>query len=407
MNKWFALAGLYTVQGLPHGFFGQAMPVLLRQQGLDLAIIGLLSVVSLPWALKFVWAPLLDRYSLHRQEYRRSWILAMNYSAVLMLLLLASRPLASWLEAGLMMPLAMLVLLNLFIATQDIATDAMAVENLSAAERGRGNGLQVGAYRAGMILSGGLLISLFGVLGWQWSLWVLAGLMIIGTLPLWWFRPRQHVVDAQPLWPLWLGFFQLKNAGLWLFLLVAYKFGDAFGTPMIRPMLSDAGVSLEEQGVLLGTVGFVAGLLGALAGGWLVETLGRQFTLMGFLLLEALALLAYLGLGQAVTPDWPHLIVAVVVEHVAGGMGTAALFTVMMDRCRDHCAGADYALQSCLVIVSGMAAGALSGFSARALGYDLHFALSALLCVLVIPLVWQLVRRGSLPSRTQAGTMAP
>ena len=72
MNKWFALTGLYLVQGLPHGFFGQAMPVLLRQQGLDLALIGMLSVVSLPWALKFLWAPLLDRFALKRGEYRRS-----------------------------------------------------------------------------------------------------------------------------------------------------------------------------------------------------------------------------------------------------------------------------------------------------------------------------------------------
>ncbi|MBT12813.1 MAG: hypothetical protein CMI02_12355 [Oceanospirillaceae bacterium] len=64
MNKWFALSGLYLVQGLPHGFFGQAMPVLLREQGLDLTLIGLLSIVSAPWALKFIWAPWLDRFTL-------------------------------------------------------------------------------------------------------------------------------------------------------------------------------------------------------------------------------------------------------------------------------------------------------------------------------------------------------
>lgn len=399
MNKWLALTGLYVVQGLPHGFFGQAMPVLLREQGLDLTLIGLLSVMSFPWALKFIWAPLLDRYSLHHGEFRRSWILTMNYSAVLVLLVLASQPLSYWTESGLWLPLLLMVLLNTFIATQDIATDAMATENLAVSQRGMGNGIQVAGYRVGMIIAGGLLISLYGVLGWSWSLWLIAALMVAGTVPLWFFRPRPHVVDRQPLWPLWLGFFRMQDAGVWLLLLAVYKFGDALGTPMIRPLLSDAGLKLEQLGILLGSVGFFAGLAGALAGGWLTGRMGRQTALAGFLLLEALALLSYVGIdGMGSNPhkDWLHLTAAVVIEHVAGGMGTAALFTVMMDRCREHCAGADYALQSCVVIISGMIAGGLSGISASQLGYNGHFMLSAALCVAAMAAVVVLIRRGDL-----------
>lgn len=395
MNKWVALAGLYTVQGLPHGFFGQAMPVLLREQGLDLRIIGLLSLVALPWALKFLWAPFLDRYSLWREEYRRSWIVLMNLAAASVLLLLSSAPLADWLQQGILLPVVLLLVLNLFIATQDIATDALAVENLAEAERGRGNGLQVAAYRVGMILSGGVLVSLFGVIGWSQALWLIAALMLLGTLPLLFFKPRPHVVDQQALWPLWVGFFRRPHAWSWLLLLVVYKAGDAFGTPMIRPMLTDAGLSLEALGVLLGTAGFVAGLLGALMGGLLVERLGRCNALLLFLLFEALALLLYTGLSSSARQlgaDDPHLLLAVVIEHVAGGMGTAALFTVMMDFCREHCAAADYALQACLVIVAGMLAGALSGVSAHALGYDGHFVLAAVMCLLALPLVQRLGR---------------
>ncbi|WP_430462660.1 MFS transporter [Thalassolituus sp. LLYu03] len=402
MNKWIALTGLYVAQGLPHGFFGQAMPVLLREQGLDLRLIGLLSLVAIPWALKFLWAPWLDRYSLVGHEYRRSWILLMNAAAVVVLLVLSVMDISDWLALGIVWPLMLLVLLNLFIATQDIATDAMAVENLNAEERGKGNGLQVAAYRVGMIVSGGVLVSLFGSLGWSYSLWLLAGLLLLGSLPLWWFAPKPHTRGEGSMAHEWLDFFRQKDALLWLVLLSVYKFGDAFGTPMIRPMMSDAGVTLEQMGWLLGTVGFAAGLLGALAGGWLVGVLGRQFTLMAFLLLEAFALLAYIGVGASTTFDWVHLVSAVLVEHVAGGMGTAALFTVMMDRCREHCAAADYALQSCVVIVTGMIAGGLSGISAHALGYDGHFLLSAVLCVLVMPLIWNMIRRGDLPARGQA-----
>ena len=405
MNKWVALTGLYVAQGLPHGFFGQAMPVLLREQGLDLAIIGLLSLLSLPWALKFIWAPALDRFSLYGGEFRRSWILTMNIAAALLLLVMASQPLSGW-SGNLVVFAALLMLLNTLIATQDIATDALAVENLSPQQRGMGNGIQVAGYRVGMIIAGGLLVSLYGVLGWSLSLMLLAALMVLGTLPLWFFRPRIHKVDSRPVWPLWLDFFRLRNAWLWLLLLLLYKFGDAFGTPMIRPLLSDAGVSLEQLGILLGSAGFLAGLAGALGGGWLVSIIGRQAALLGFLVLEALALLTYLGIAGTPQPDWLHLYLAVILEHVAGGMGTAALFTVMMDRCREHCAAADYAVQSCVIIMAGMVAGALSGFSARAFGYDGHFMLAALLCVLAIPVILALIRRGSLPASVSTETMA-
>lgn len=396
MNKWAALTGLYVVQGLPHGFFGQAMPVLLREQGLDLTLIGMLSLVALPWAFKFVWAPALDRVTLRAGEFRRSWIFTMNACALAMILLLSSQPLESWLENGVWLPLLLLIVLNTFIATQDIATDAMAVENLSVRERGKGNGLQVGAYRVGMVLAGGLLISQYGSLGWQGALWLVAGMMLLGTLPLWFFKPAQHTPPTQPLMSQWLGFFRLKEAGLWLLLILFFKFGDAFGTPMIRPMLSDAGLSLEQLGTLLGTVGFASGLLGALAGGWMVSVLGRQITLLGFLLLEALALMSYVGISHTADPSLLRVGVAIVLEHVAGGMATAALFTVMMDRCREHSEAADYALQSCLVIIAGMVAAALSGFSAKMLGYDAHFIVSGFLTLAAIPIVWALIRRGVL-----------
>ena len=181
--KWFALISLYLVQGLPHGFFGQAMPVLLREQGVDLKSIGLMSLVALPWALKFIWAPVLDRVSIIPGEYRRSWILAMNHTAVLVLIALSFVPLP-WLTSDGVLALALVLMaVNLLTATQDIATDAVAVENLKPAERGLGNGIQVGGYRVGMVLAGGVLLSFFNHLGWQFSLLSVAALMFVGSLP--------------------------------------------------------------------------------------------------------------------------------------------------------------------------------------------------------------------------------
>lgn len=389
--KWFALISLYLVQGLPHGFFGQAMPVLLREQGVDLKSIGLMSLVALPWALKFIWAPVLDRVSIIPGEYRRSWILAMNHTAVLVLIALSFVPLP-WLTSDGVLALALVLMaVNLLTATQDIATDAVAVENLKPAERGLGNGIQVGGYRVGMVLAGGVLLSFFNYLGWQFSLLSVAALMFVGSLPLYFWKPRAHTKAEQDIWTQWSGFFRLDSPWLWLALIAFYKFGDAYGTQMIRPYLSDMGISLEQMGALLGIGGFIAGLSGALLGGWLAGRFPRATALMLFLALETCAMLGYtlVSEGEIVTV-W----LAVIAEHVAGGMATAALFTVMMDRCREHSEGADYAFQSCVVIITGMVAGALSGYSATHLGYVGHFSVAALLCAAAIVLVVMASRRG-------------
>lgn len=400
--KWLALISLYLVQGLPHGFFGQAMPVLLREQGVDLKHIGLMALVALPWALKFLWAPMLDRFTLFPRhwpdEFRRSWILAMNYSAAALLIAISFMPL-DWIATdGLLLFGVLLIGINVLIATQDIATDATAVENLSPHERGFGNGVQVGGYRTGMVLAGGLLVSYFSYLGWQVSLWLLALMMVLGTLPLYAYKPKPHQVAQQSMLPLWKGFFNLKDAWLWVALISLYKVGDAFGTQMIRPYLSDAGLSLDELGTMLGGVGFVAGLAGALYGGWLVGRISRARALTLFLLLEALAMLGYVGISIEYKA---HIWLAVMVEHITGGMATAALFTIMMDRCREHSAAADYALQSCVVIVTGMFASAISGYSAATLGYDMHFAVAALACVAAVWLVYRASRAGLLLPKSQ------
>ncbi|MDF1763068.1 MAG: MFS transporter, partial [Oleibacter sp.] len=375
---------LYMVQGLPHGFFGQAMPVLLREQGMSLRDIGLMSLVALPWALKFLWSPWLDRTTLWRGEHRRSWIFAMNLSAACMLLLLSFFPLSSLVGSGVLTMGVALLVINILIATQDISVDAMAVENLSVKERGIGNGIQVAGYRTGMVIAGGALVSAFSYIGWQAALWILAGLMVLGTLPLCWWQPRQHAPLKQPVWQAFKGFFTLRHAVIWVLMVLFYKFGDAFGSQMLRPYLSDIGVTLPQMGLLLGTGGFIAGLVGALLGGWLAGKWPRSLALSVFLVIEALAMGSYAFAGQA---SLNQLWGLVVFEHVAGGMATAGLFTVMMDRCRVGSEGSDYALQSCMVIVAGMLAGSLSGISAEALGYTQHLVIAGGMCLLAVPLV--------------------
>src|SRR5512134_1200958 len=108
---------LYFAQGLPSGLIAKALPPLLREQGVSLSVIGFTSLLALPWALKFAWAPFIDRYGS-----RKRWLLVLNVLAMMLMLLVASRDFASWVEV---LPLLLAVLfgMNLVSATQDIATD--------------------------------------------------------------------------------------------------------------------------------------------------------------------------------------------------------------------------------------------------------------------------------------------
>ena len=155
------LGSLYFTQGLPFGFFTQALPVILRNQGATLGEIGLTSLLAVPWALKFLWAPVVDRYSSQRVGRRKSWILPLQVVAVLVLAALASSSVTS----ALPLLLCAVFVLNLIAATQDIATDGLAVDMLAPPERGLANGVQVAGYRVGMIVGGGVLLILHERLG--------------------------------------------------------------------------------------------------------------------------------------------------------------------------------------------------------------------------------------------------
>jgi MFS family permease len=263
-----ALGGLYVAQGLPYGFFTQTLPVVLKQHEVGLEAIGLSSLLALPWALKALWAPLVDRLP------RRATLLALQLASVALLIGL------SLLDPGHLGALAAVILtINLLAATQDIATDGLAVRTLTDDDRGLGNALQVAGYRAGMIVGGGALLSASGWLGWSWTVLTLAGLTALATLPAL-AVPDAPPPERPPAGNPW-GWLALPGALPWCLVLATFKLGDYLGQGMLRPWLVDEGLSVELLGLLLGLGGFGAGLVGALIGGWSVPRLGLRPALIG------------------------------------------------------------------------------------------------------------------------------
>ncbi len=375
------LASLYFSQGLPYGFFTQTLPVLLRKQGLSLINIGLSTLLLSPWALKFLWAPLMDRYGSERLGRRRGYILPLQFLSAALLLFLGGFATGTQL-AALLVPV---VLINLLSATQDVATDGLAVDLLTPAERGWGNGVQVAAYRVGMILGGGLMLPLFDTLGWSPTLLSLGVLLLVATVPIALFRePPSPAPPSLKLGPwmraAFMDWVKRPGAARWILLLILYKAGEHLATGMLRTFLVDSKLGLTEVGWMLGGVGFTAGLVGALAGGALINRLGRRRALLLFGVLQAATVLLY-ALAAAVQPSLPVLTLICGIEHLAGGMATATLFTLMMEACRPEHAASDYTVQASIVVWASILSAAVSGFSAQTLGYTGHFVLSAILCL--------------------------
>ncbi|NVB77500.1 MAG: MFS transporter [Kofleriaceae bacterium] len=377
------LGNLYFAQGLPFGFFVQALPALLRDAGYSLGEIGLASLLAIPWALKFLWAPFVDRRYWPRLGRRRTWILGMQLAATLVLGMIAIAPGSD----ALPVLMTAMFLLNLIAATQDVATDGLAVAILPPAERGFANGLQVGAYRIGMIMGGGVLLGVYADHGLHTTFAVMTVLTILSSVPV--LVAREPDVPIEKSGSPHVHFLLRPGAWRLIALVVVYKAGEAFAQGMLRPFLKDRGLDLHDIAWMLGAVGFTAGTAGALAGGALVGRIGRRRSLVAFGIGQVITVAgyAYLAFG---TPSYAEIATWLGVEHFASGMATAALFTSMMDWSRPESGGTDYTVQASAVVIASGVASALSGFSAQALGYGPHFVVATVLCAVAIAVVARL-----------------
>lgn len=375
------LGGLYLAQGLPYGFFTQALPVLLREQGLSLKAISATALLYLPWALKFLWAPAVDRYGTRRQ-----WLLPLQLSSAVTAVLLAFADPAQ----SLVPVMAALVVFNLIAATQDVATDGLAVLALDTRERGLGNGLQVGGYRVGMVLGGGALLALYAISGWTAMCLAMAALLLLTTIPVW--RLREPRAAPQPrsepaLALAWAARLRQPGMAALVALICAYKFGDSMVASLIGPYMKDRALGTAQIALVKGVIGSGVSLAGAAAGAWIAFRFGRRAALLGCGLVQAASLLLYVA--SAYLDDPQALIVAgSIAEHLFGAMATVALFTLMMDASDPRHAGADYTLLACALVLAHGAAQFCGAALADAFGYGPMFvsgtALAAAGCLALV-----------------------
>ncbi len=368
--------------GLPLALTGGTLQAWATLSGVSLQNIGFLTLIGTAYTLKFLWAPVVDRYAPPMLGRRRSWIFV---TQVLLGVVIAAMGFYSPSES--LMILALLAVLVAFLsATQDIAFDAYSTDVLRTEERAAGAAVKVLGYRLAMIVSGGLALVLADQwLGWGSTYFLMGALMAlcaIATL----LAPEPEAVARAPrslaiavVAPM-VEFFKRPGALSILLLIVLYKLGDAFaGALSTTFLLRGAGFTGTEVGAVNKVFGLAATIIGALAGGALMARLGLYRSLMLFGLLQALSNFGYWVL--AVTPPHVYSMALVVgVENLCGGLGTAAFVALLMALCKQEFSATQFALLSALSAVGRTyLAGPLTPPLVESIGWPGFFVITVLI----------------------------
>lgn len=405
-NLYLLLFSLYWAQGLPVGFMTHALPVILRAQGVSLAHIGGFGLLMLPWSIKIFWAPWVDRHAISRLGHYRSWILPTQLLTVVVLCVLSLFPIQA-LDQPLYLFIFFIALLsmNLTGATQDIATDALAVNLLQHDQQHWGNTFQVVGSRLGFIVGGGAVLWCLDWLSWRPTFLLLAALVFVNTLPVLLFKEPVHSshstnesshLNLVKKIKAYLSYFsQDKELQSWLMVLITFKVADGLAGPLLKPLMVDMGLSFTQIGVYITMLGAVAALMGAFIAGWVLKYFSRPTTLISFSILKIMSLGAYVYLAYAYEQKikinaW--LIYTInALEDAFAAMLLVVMLTLVMHYSRKNYAGTDFTFQvSVMATVSG-GLYTLSGVIGDVLGY-FHYliAIVTIAVLFLIPIyVWK------------------
>ena len=370
--------------GLPLALTSGTLQAWATVDNVSLQEIGFLTLVGTAYTLKFLWAPLLDRYAPPLLGRRRGWMLLTQ-----LLLAAAIMAMGTLSPGSALLPLALLAVgVALLSASQDIAFDAYCTDVLHKEERGAGAAVKVLGYRLAMLVSGGLaLIVADSWLGWGNTYVLMGGLMLACALAtLWAPEPEVPVVAPRTLGRAvvepFREFFSRHGAAQMLLLIVLYKLGDAFaGALSTTFLIRAAGFTATEVGTVNKLLGLAATIVGALAGGTLMARWGLYRSLMAFGLLQAVSNLGYWLIS--VTPKSLWLMGAAVgVENLCGGLGTAAFVGLLMAMCRQQFSATQFALLSALSAVGRTyLAGPLTPWLVEHVGWPGFFMLTVLIAL--------------------------
>lgn len=377
--------------GLPLALTGSTLQAWLTVSAIDIRTIAWFSWIGIPYLLKFLWSPLLDRYVPPFLGRRRGWMLLTQIGLVLGIVAMgtASPGAGIWIVGSFALWVA------LASASQDIVVDAYRTDLLPAKERGMGAAVGVLGYRIAMLASGGLALILADQIGWRSTYFVMAALMGIGILASF-LAPEPATPSDTPrslaiavVAPL-KDFFSRRGAVSLLALIVLYKFGDALaGTLTTAFLIRGVGFDLTDVGVVNKWFGFASLVTGALLGGLLMTNMSLYRALLFFGVLQAVSNLSFAVLAWA-GKSYALLVFTVAFENLASGMGTAAFVAFAMALCNHRFSATQYALISALASLGRILFGPTTGELVALMDWANFFVVTFLAALPGLVLVWLL-----------------
>lgn len=441
-SSWLSAWRIYTrAQTLRMFFLGFAsgLPLLLvlgtlsfwlREAGIELSTIGMVTWVGLAYGFKWAWAPLVDRLKLPiLTAYfgrRRAWLLFSQLSVTICLVAMGlTDP-----QQNLMLMIVFTTLTAFFSATQDIALDAYRIESAQLSEQAALAATYQTGYRLAMIWAGAGALALaaffastdsqYDPLAWQWAYMVMASSMVVGLVTVL-LSPEptrevsrhttdltatrlQHCRQVHPDWSerktrlvVWfyeaaclpfIDFFTRYHwhAAVILALVATYRISDVVMGVMANPFYQDLGFSKEEVAAVSKVFGVVMTLLGAFIGGMISTRLGVMKTLFLGGLLSAITNLLFSWLATQ-GHHLPYLMITVSADNLAAGIASVAFLAYLAGLTNTAYTATQYALFSSVMLLLPKFLAGFSGFVVESIGYSLFFVSTALIGVPVLVLV--------------------
>ncbi|MBW2575174.1 MAG: AmpG family muropeptide MFS transporter [Deltaproteobacteria bacterium] len=359
--------------GLPLLLTVTVLQAWMQEQGVDLTVIGMISLVGLPYTLKFLWAPVLDRFTLPFLGRRRGWLL------VAQMALMVSISGLGFTDPGknLWVTAFAAFLVTFFSASQDIAVDAYRREDLPDVELGMGSSLYVNGYRVGMLLASGGGLIMADHMPFFMVYQIMAACLLPGVVTTL-LAPEPKIYEGTPetlreaVFDPLIEYFSRRGA-LWILAFILfYKIGDTMAGAMTIPFYLDIGFSKTQIGAVVKLFGFWATVAGTLIGGVIMLRLeiNRSLWIFGFLQAASTAGFAVLA---RVGNSLPLLSTVIAFENLSSGMGTAAFIAFMASITHKKFTATQYALLSSLMGVPRVMASAPTGFFAKNMGWESFF----------------------------------
>ncbi len=379
--RMLAILFLGFSSGLPLALSGITLKGWLSTENVDIQSIGWFTLAGLPYTIKFLWAPLMDRFVPLPLGRRRGWMFVTQLALLISITLLAfMTP-----DSNLKLMGVTAFFIAFFSASQDIAFDAYRTDILHARERGFGAAVSVAGYRVAMLVSGAGALMLGDYFGWNVAYLTMAALMLIGmTTSFFCHQPqgeaRPKSLQAAVVEP-FIEFLKRPSAIMLLVLIVLYKLGDAFAGTLTTPFLIQAlEFTASEVGLASQAFGLATSLFGIFLGGTIMLRLGLLKSLLWFGVLQAITNLGFMFLSMT-GKSYAGMVTVVGLENIAGGMGTAAFVALIMALCNQRYTATQFALLSSLSAVGRVFVGPPSGFLIAQTGWTTFFLITFLLAI--------------------------